>query len=85
MLIISTDGAIAVGRCKELFDEKMHWFGESVRGAAHVSLSHIEELQAGGGHQWPLARSRGPFPGVWPESFFIICFLSLGYNDADGK
>lgn len=31
MLIISMDGAIAVGLCKRMFDEKRHWFSESVR------------------------------------------------------
>lgn len=31
MLIISMDGDIAVGLCKKLLDEKMHWCSETVR------------------------------------------------------
>lgn len=68
MVIISMDGATVVGLCKKLFDEKMHWFRESMRANSlnwkHcLCLSDTEELQAGGWHQCPLALSRGPLPG----------------------
>lgn len=32
MLIISVDGAVAVGPCRKQFNENMLWFGEAVTG-----------------------------------------------------
>lgn len=32
MLIISVDGAVAVGPCRKQFNENMFWFGEAVTG-----------------------------------------------------
>ena len=76
MLIISVDGAVAVGPCRKQFSENMLWFGEAVTGN---SLQTGRAEPPGGSGQWSapvcLRGSCGSFPGIRPESCIFICFL----------